>query len=97
MIEITQTNWESVLTENKQLLVDVWASWCGPCRMMTPVLEEISKTYSVGKIDADENQELSNKLNVRALPTLIFFKDGKETHRMVGVQPKNAILAGFTK
>lgn len=97
MIEITQTNWNSALTENKQILVDVWADWCGPCRMLTPVLDEISKTYTVGKINSEEQPELARALNVRALPTLIFFKDGKETHRIVGVQSKDTIVAGFSK
>ena len=72
-------------------MVDFWATWCGPCKMLAPVVEDFGKKYEgkalIGKVDVDENQALAGKYGVMSIPTVIFFKDGKEIGRKVGVQP----------
>ena len=75
-------------------MVDFWATWCGPCKMLAPVIEDIGAKYDgkavVAKVDVDENQALAAKYGVMSIPTVIFFKDGKEIGRKVGVQPASA-------
>jgi len=93
-LEITDTNFEElVLKSNKPVLVDFWAAWCGPCRMVGPVIEEISNEYSdkavVGKVDIDSNQEYAAKYGVRNIPTVLVFNKGEVITRQVGVAPKN--------
>ena len=79
------------------LLVDFWAPWCGPCRMVAPVLEqlagELGGQVRVGKINIDDNPEAASKYRVSSIPTMILFKDGKEVARTIGAQPKGALLA----
>lgn len=79
------------------VLVDFWATWCGPCRMLAPVIEEIAEetkgALTVGKMDIDENTQFAIGLGIASIPTLILFKDGKEVARTIGVQPKQAILS----
>ena len=93
-IEITDENFEEiVLKSDKPVLVDFWAAWCGPCRMVGPVIEEISDEYSekavVGKVDIDSNQEYAAKYGVRNIPTVLVFHNGEIVGRQVGVAPKN--------
>lgn len=85
-----------VLTEKKPAIVDFWAVWCGPCKMLAPTVEELASELegkaAVGKVDVDENRELAVKYGVMSIPTVIYFKDGKEITRLVGVQSKEKLL-----
>ena len=96
-LEITDANFEElVLKSEKPVLVDFWAAWCGPCRMVGPVIEEISNEYSdkavVGKVDIDSNQEYAAKYGVRNIPTVLVFHKGEVITRQVGVAPKNTYI-----
>ena len=93
-IEITDSNFEEVvLKSSKPVMVDFWADWCGPCRMLGPIIEELSKEYEgkavVGKVDVDSNQEFAAKFGVRNIPTVLTFKNGELVNRQVGVSSKN--------
>lgn len=93
-IEINDGNFEeTVLKSDKPVMVDFWAEWCGPCRMVGPIIEDISKEYDgkavVGKLDVDANQEFASKYGVRNIPTVLIFQNGEVVGRQVGVSPKN--------
>ena len=95
VINLTRDNFEAEVTEFKgTVLVDFWASWCMPCKMLSPVVDEVAEEVTsakVAKVNVDEQQSLAARFNVMSIPTLIVFKDGKEVRRSVGVMPKEAV------
>ena len=94
MVHFSKDGFDKALNDSKLMMVDFWASWCGPCRMLGPVIEDLANQYEgkavVGKVNVDDEQELAIRYGVMSIPTVIFFKDGKEIDRKVGVMPAGA-------
>ena len=97
VLTITKNNFQSeVMQSDKPVLLDFWASWCGPCRMVSPIIDEIAEEKSdikVGKINVDEQPELAGAFQVMSIPTLVVMKNGKVANRTMGAQPKAQILS----
>ena len=96
-LEFTDQNFEElVLKSDKPVIVDFWAEWCGPCRVVGPIVEEIGSDFEgkvvVGKVDVDSNPETAMKFGIRNIPTLLFFKDGKVVDKQVGTVPKQVLV-----
>ena len=100
VLTLTDKNFQQQ-TKNKVVLVDFWATWCAPCRMMAPVLNDVASELTgnslVGKINIEQHQTLAQKFNVRSIPTLILFKNGTEINRFVGIKSKDFLLKEIAK
>lgn len=97
MLMITDKNFEDEVVNSKiPVLVDFWAFWCGPCQMVGPIVEELAKEFEgkvkIGKLNVDENPQVAVKYNVMSIPTVIFFKEGKEVARQIGLESKETYL-----
>ena len=95
-LEITDANIKELINSGKPVVIDFWAEWCGPCRMVGPVVEELAKEYDgkvvIGKMNVDENVDTPTEFGIRNIPTILFFKDGKVVDKQVGATQK-AVLA----
>ena len=98
-VTITNENFESLKNGSQPLVVDFWATWCGPCRMVGPVIAELAEQYdgkiAVGKCDVEENEDLAVEFGIRIIPTILFFKNGQVVDKLVGAQPKAKIEEKF--
>lgn len=97
-LEFTDSNFkDEVLGSDKPVLVDFWAVWCGPCRMLAPIIDELSNDFEgkalVGKVDVDNNQQTAMEYGIRNIPTMLIFKNGEVVEKLVGVSPKETIAA----
>ena len=91
---VTDESFDQTIKENKTVLVDFWAEWCGPCKMVAPILENISNEYNlpVGKLNIDENPGKPEEYSVQSIPTMVLFVDGQEVQRIIGAMPKHKLL-----
>ena len=91
---LTKDNFQELVLESKEkVLVDFWATWCGPCMMLSPIIEELSQTHKVGKVNVDEELELARRYGITSIPTLILFENGEAVRQTMGYQPKEDIEA----
>jgi thioredoxin len=93
---VTDENFSAFLQSDKLILVDFWATWCGPCKMMAPVLEEVSDEYDeklvVGKLDVDQNPATAQQFGIMSIPTILAFKNGEVVKQIIGYRPKNDLV-----
>lgn len=91
-LQITDANFEELVNSGKPMVVDFWAEWCGPCRMVGPIIDELATEYdgqvTIGKLDVDSNDKVVGQFGIRNIPTVLFFKDGKMVDKVVGAVPK---------
>jgi thioredoxin 1 len=95
-LEITDAGFEDLLKSNKPLVIDFWAEWCGPCRMVGPIVEELAAEYAdkvtIGKVDVDNNDEITSKYGIRNIPTILFIKNGEVVDKQVGMAKKEVFV-----
>ena len=95
-VEITDSNWESLISGDKPVVIDFWAEWCGPCRMISPIVEEVVQEYQdkvvVGKVNIDDHSGITQHFGIRNIPTLLFFKGGELTDKHVGAIRKPELI-----
>ena len=96
-LEVTDANFEELVNSGKPMVLDFWAEWCGPCRMVSPIIDELATEYegkvTIGKMDVDNNNDVVAQFGIRNIPTVIFFKDGKLVDKQVGAAQKSAFVA----
>lgn len=93
-LELNDANIDDTINNNKITIIDFWAAWCGPCKLLGPVIEELAKDnagIAIGKLDVDANNETAKKFGIRGIPTVLFYKDGVQVHKLIGYQPKESI------
>jgi thioredoxin 1 len=100
-LEITDATFEELIGSGKPVVIDFWAEWCGPCRMVGPIVEELAKEYDgkvvVGKVDVDSNDEITSKFGIRNIPTILFFKNGEVVDKQVGATQKSVLADKIDK
>ena len=96
-LQMTDVNFNELLNSGKPLVIDFWAEWCGPCRMVAPIIEELAEEYGdrvlIGKMDVDKNDEVCSQFGIRNIPTILFFKNGQLVDKQVGAAQKAALAA----
>lgn len=102
VINITKDNYEKeILRQNRKIVVDFWAEWCGPCKVLGPIFEEISKDYNedviFAKVNVDKERDIAAKYNIMSIPTIIIFDNGKEKEKLMGFRPKEALVEDINR
>lgn len=97
--EINDSNFEEIIAGGKPVVIDFWAQWCGPCKMMSPIVDELAEEYDgkiiVGKCDVDESEDVPGEYGIMSIPTILFFKDGELVNKNVGACPKDTLKKMF--